>query len=191
MWRWIVTAVSAVALVAIFFAAYLTEQSRQPAVDTSPGLRTTRVSSRPALPTQVSARPTMPDFSALTTIAASTPVVATTRPPASPTIPAPPASPIAISTPPSNTAVTPSPPAAASPASAPRSYLIANTGGQSIYIRLNPADPATRIRTWPEGATMVSAGAPDRQAEGRTWRNVRDPDGNVGWVAVDFLAPKP
>jgi SH3-like domain-containing protein len=27
----------------------------------------------------------------------------------------------------------------------------------------------------------------DRQAEGRTWKNVSDPAGNVGWVPAEYL----
>ena len=37
---------------------------------------------------------------------------------------------------------------------------------------------------------MVVIG-PDVTAEGRDWKNVRDPDGNEGFVAAEFLEPQP
>jgi hypothetical protein len=31
----------------------------------------------------------------------------------------------------------------------------------------------------------------DRQVDGTVWKHVRDPDGNVGWVPAEYLAPAP
>jgi hypothetical protein len=68
-------------------------------------------------------------------------------------------------------------------------YAVVNTTDDlPISIRRDPANPDSRIRSWPGGSRMTGIG-PDRQAEGRTWKNVRDPDGNVGWMAADFLVP--
>jgi len=64
------------------------------------------------------------------------------------------------------------------------SLAVGNTGGLGVFIRRTPA--GDKIRTWPDGATMAVIGE-DKQAEGRTWKNVRDPDGNGGWVAAEYL----
>ncbi len=79
-------------------------------------------------------------------------------------------------------------PGTATPAS--RDYVVANTGGSGVYIRKSAADPTSRIKLWPEKTLMVEIGV-SGTADGRTWRNVRDPDGNQGWVPSEFLAPAP
>lgn len=94
--------------------------------------------------------------------------------------PTPEASPAAaVASPTASTAPPPEP----SPTAAP-SLLVGNTGGLGVFIRRTPA--GDQIRAWPDGATMTVIGE-DKQAEGRTWKNVRDPDGNNGWVAAEYL----
>ena len=66
-----------------------------------------------------------------------------------------------------------------------RTYVVANTGGDGVYIR-RTTDMADRIKAWPDGTEMVVVG-PDVTVEGRPWRNVRDPDGNEGFVPVQYL----
>ncbi len=71
----------------------------------------------------------------------------------------------------------------------PVSLVVANTEGQGVFIRRNPS-ATDKIRAWPERTVMILIGE-DRQAEGRRWRNVRDPAGNEGWVPADYLVSPP
>lgn len=91
---------------------------------------------------------------------------------------------------------TPVPPTAAPPVTsvatattaAPARVKVSGVGADGLNVRSEPSANAPRLKTIPEGAELEIAGA-DRQAEGRTWRNVRDPaDGATGWAAADFLA---
>lgn len=102
--------------------------------------------------------------------------IAPTAPP-TPTSPA--ASPTPVPAPPS--------PTAAPPTATPSAYLVANTGGDGVYLRRAPGSDE-RIKAWPDRTRLTVAGA-DRQVGGKTWRNVKDPDGNVGWVLADYLEP--
>jgi hypothetical protein len=43
-----------------------------------------------------------------------------------------------------------------------------------------------RIVAWPDGTRMESLFQEER-ADGRLWRRVRDPQGNVGWVPAEYL----
>ena len=70
----------------------------------------------------------------------------------------------------------------------PPRLMVANTGGQGVMLRKTPGGDA--IRAWADGSVMQTAGA-DQVAAGRTWRNVKDPAGNVGWIAADFLIVAP
>jgi SH3-like domain-containing protein len=63
---------------------------------------------------------------------------------------------------------------------------IGNTDGEGANLRSEPSQTGTRIKTEPEG-TVVDIVGPDRDAEGRTWRNVRDSQGDTGWVQASFL----
>ena len=63
--------------------------------------------------------------------------------------------------------------------------VVANTDSQGVYIRRTTA-LADKIKVWPDGTTMVVIGA-DRGAEGLIWKNVRDPDGNSGWIPAQYL----
>jgi SH3-like domain-containing protein len=65
---------------------------------------------------------------------------------------------------------------------------VANTDGQGTNIRAEPSGSAARVRNAADGSELKVIGA-DRVAEGRAWRNVRDPsDGASGWVAAELLA---
>ncbi|MBA2450571.1 MAG: SH3 domain-containing protein, partial [Chloroflexi bacterium] len=64
---------------------------------------------------------------------------------------------------------------------------IANTGGEGANLRREPSTTAERLRLLPEG-TLVEIVGPDRDADARRWRNVRDSDGESGWVQSSFLA---
>jgi SH3-like domain-containing protein len=62
---------------------------------------------------------------------------------------------------------------------------VSNTGGSGVNFRATPGGAI--IKTFPEGTKMLLVGD-SQQADGKTWRNVRSPDGVVGWMAADFLS---
>ncbi|MFN8532315.1 MAG: hypothetical protein U0556_02050 [Dehalococcoidia bacterium] len=68
-------------------------------------------------------------------------------------------------------------------------FQVANTGGIGVYIRRTPL-LSDHIRAWAEGAIMEQIG-PDAVGEGIRFVNVRDPDGNVGWIPGAYLVPLP
>ena len=83
--------------------------------------------------------------------------------------------------------------APASPVTAPAAgtgrVRVAETEGQGANLRVEPGTGAPRVKTLREGAELEVVG-PDREADGRGWRNVRDPaDGASGRVAAEFVAP--
>ncbi|MHB1007619.1 MAG: hypothetical protein ACYC3S_18555 [Chloroflexota bacterium] len=65
--------------------------------------------------------------------------------------------------------------------------VVANTGGEGVLMRPEPGS-VELVRGWAEGTELTAVG-PDREAKGRLWKNVRDPEGAVGWIAVEFLRP--
>ena len=64
-------------------------------------------------------------------------------------------------------------------------WRVGNTDGDGVYIRKSP-DNQDRIKAWPDGALMVRVG-PDVIADGRTWKNVYDPDYNEGFIPAEYL----
>lgn len=80
----------------------------------------------------------------------------------------------------------PSPSPSPSPAVPVWRVRVANTEGQGANFRREPSATAPRIALVRDGTQLELIG-PDRQADGRTWRNVRDDAGNAGWVLADFL----
>jgi hypothetical protein len=65
--------------------------------------------------------------------------------------------------------------------------VVANTGGEGALLRPAPAGEGL-IRGWDDGTEMVQVG-PDELVGSKMWKNVRDPEDNVGWIIGDFLAP--
>lgn len=89
-------------------------------------------------------------------------------------------------------ASTPTPTAviAVAATAAPRQVLgqvlvVADTGSSGVYIRRTPIS-SDKITAWSEGTSVIVIGA-DAQSEGRTWRKVRDPAGNEGWIPSEYL----
>ncbi|MCC7367826.1 MAG: SH3 domain-containing protein [Chloroflexi bacterium] len=79
------------------------------------------------------------------------------------------------------------PQASAAVSGGPRA-TVANTEGQGANMRAEPAATARLIRTVKEGTELEVIGD-EREAGGRTWRNVRDSaDGSVGWIVSELLA---
>ena len=64
-------------------------------------------------------------------------------------------------------------------------YVVGNTDGEGVYIRRSP-NMSDRIKAWPDDTAMVEV-ASTVEAEGRYWRNVRDPEGNEGFVPSQYL----
>lgn len=102
--------------------------------------------------------------------AASNPVIA------SPSLP--PKLPIAITA----TAVPPTPVTV-------KTYLVANTGGDGVFLRKAPQDGA-KLAAWPDNTPLIEAG-PDQTINSTTWRHVRAPDGSEGYVPAQYTTLKP
>jgi hypothetical protein len=95
----------------------------------------------------------------------------------------------ATSTPTAGPAVGASPSAegpTAPPASA-TNLRVANTGGANLHLRSAPATSAAEVALLPPGTVLEVIGQ-DREAEGRTWKNVRAAAYGSGWVAADYTA---
>ncbi len=70
-----------------------------------------------------------------------------------------------------------------------RAYVVGNTDGVGVWLRRTPR-MNDYLLSWVDGTRMEVVG-PDVQAEGRLWRHVRDPRGNVGYVPAEWLIPAP
>jgi hypothetical protein len=81
------------------------------------------------------------------------------------------------------------PAASPSPAASGVRLKVANTEGQGANMRQRPSTTAPVLRTLPDN-TVVEAIGGETNAEGRSWRNVRDPNGQTGWIASEFLVPE-
>lgn len=105
-------------------------------------------------------------------------------------VPTPGASPAALPSPSPGAGTVISPAPSPSPSVAPGVRLkVANTEGQGANMRQRPSTTAPVLRTLPDG-TVVEAIGGEQNAEGRNWRNVRDPGGATGWIASELLAPE-
>lgn len=87
----------------------------------------------------------------------------------------------------------PAPPAA-KPAEKPvaatstQRVRVAGAGADGVNMRTEPSTTAARVKLLRDGAQLEIVGE-DRQADGRTWRNVKDgADGATGWIAAEFVA---
>lgn len=63
--------------------------------------------------------------------------------------------------------------------------VVGNTDGEGVFIRAAP-QTGEKIEAWWDGSKLVQVG-PDKVAGGQSWKNVRDPDGNTGYVAAEYL----
>lgn len=103
---------------------------------------------------------------------------------------------VAVSVPPSTapTSAAPSAPssagASASASAGGRNFVVANTGGDGVKLRAEPATTAQEVAVLADGTRLKEIG-PGRNAGGRDWLNVQDEAGNKGWVAAEFTAPAP
>ncbi len=93
-----------------------------------------------------------------------------------------------IQAPPEPTVVpTPIPQPAVQPTPVAERLRVAGTNGSGVNLRGRAGERGQRIKTVPEGTVLELVGA-DEQADGMTWRNVREPGGATGWVAAKFIA---
>lgn len=67
---------------------------------------------------------------------------------------------------------------------------VANTGGEGVNLRAKAGKNEKAILLLKEGTELKIVGQ-DAQADGLTWRNVKDDKGNAGWVASQFLVEVP
>jgi hypothetical protein len=83
--------------------------------------------------------------------------------------------------------ITPTPGSAAGQPRATAWAVVAGTSGLGVYLRSAPrvADPLT---AWPDGTRLDVVG-PDAQGDGLTWKQVRDPCGQLGWLPARYAAP--
>ena len=89
---------------------------------------------------------------------------------------------------PPSAAPAPAPSPSPQGASSGASGRVGNTEGAGLNLREAPSATAPVTATLPEG-TVVEVLGPDRQAEGRSWKNVRSPDAGSGWVAAEYVLP--
>jgi hypothetical protein len=85
--------------------------------------------------------------------------------------------------------VTEAEPAAPPPAAFGR-FAVVGTGGQGLLLRPGPSRDGAALATLPDGTQVEQIGE-DVAGGDFVWRQVRAPDGQEGWVAVDFLVAAP
>ena len=77
----------------------------------------------------------------------------------------------------------------AGPAGLRERVRVSGAGAQTVNLRAEPGTSGARLKGLVDGIELELVG-PDRTADGKAWRNVRDPsDGQEGWVSAEFLAP--
>lgn len=85
---------------------------------------------------------------------------------------------------------TPTPtPLPITPTPAVTRFVVGNTGGDGVWLRRTPRldDPFV---AWHDGTLMEVVGE-DAEGDGVTFKQVRDPRGNVGYVPSQYLLPAP
>jgi hypothetical protein len=65
--------------------------------------------------------------------------------------------------------------------------VVGNTNGDGVALRRTPKLD-DRLVAWQDGSVMEVIG-PDATGDGLTWRNVRDPKGNTGYIPAQYLVP--
>lgn len=117
--------------------------------------------------------------------------------PSSRPVPTPTALPVTVVSPTPNSSIadifatfTPTPitgPTATPQAVVGQRLQVAGTGNDGANLRREPGQSGERIKTIREGTVLEIVG-PDRTVDGTIWRNVRDTQGESGWIAASFLA---
>jgi hypothetical protein len=101
------------------------------------------------------------------------------------------AAPTATSTASQPTAAAPSAknPTAMAPTATAAVFVVANTGGEGVYLRRTP-NLDDRDNAYPDGTRLTVIGG-DVTAGGLVWRHVRAPDGKLGWVPAKYTNSAP
>ena len=68
-------------------------------------------------------------------------------------------------------------------------YIVANNGGEGVYLRRTP-NLDDRDTAYPDGTRLTAIGG-DVTAGGLVWRHVRAPDGKTGWVPAKYTNSAP
>lgn len=68
-------------------------------------------------------------------------------------------------------------------------YVVANTGGQGVFLRQAPKTGAP-LAAWPEQTKLEEVG-PAQQIDGQSWLHVRAPDNSIGYISAQYTAPAP
>ncbi|MFN8526718.1 MAG: SH3 domain-containing protein [Chloroflexota bacterium] len=82
------------------------------------------------------------------------------------------------------------PTATPAPTATPELIQIVGTGRDGARLRAEPGVRGQVIEILRDGAVLVVIGS-DREADGQTWRNVRDAEGREGWIAGGVLQEAP
>ncbi len=68
-------------------------------------------------------------------------------------------------------------------------FVVAGTGTEGLFLRSEASSASNIVATLPEGTEITATG--EETSDGtRTWKKVQTPQGE-GWVAADFVVPKP
>src|SRR5205823_5591129 len=59
------------------------------------------------------------------------------------------------------------------------------TAEEGLAIRSSPSS-GELLKVWPNGTQVIWLGQ-EQEVDGVRWMKVRDPDGNIGWMAADRL----
>lgn len=70
-----------------------------------------------------------------------------------------------------------------------RTFVVANTGGDGVYMRRTP-QYGDKLGAWAERTILVEIG-PEREVNGIVWRHVRTPDAVEGFVPAQYTEEAP
>jgi len=70
-----------------------------------------------------------------------------------------------------------------------KTFIVANTGGDGVYLR-RTTNLDDRDTPYADGTQLIQIG-PDVQANGTTWHHIRTPDGKIGYVPAQYTQQAP
>lgn len=129
-----------------------------------------------------------PRLAAAIPVPTPTPQPTEVPPTAVPTVPPSPTAtfePVATPTSPVPTATPPPQPTASATPQPPTAVV---TSGVGVYLRAEPSTASEQLQYLEQG-TIVILLEEQQTAEELQWQRVQAPDGQIGWVALDFITP--
>lgn len=76
-----------------------------------------------------------------------------------------------------------------------QAFVVEGTAGEGLFLRNAPTSQSDPLETLPDGTRVESLGdetsGPGQDGQPLTWRKVRAPSGQEGWVAASFLQAAP